>query len=131
MKAFACQMCGECCYGEGGIFLVPEEILQIAVFLGLDRERFLERFCFHRHGRVYIATGKDDFCIFHEKGRGCSIHPVKPGPCRKWPFFNALVRDRDNWAMAKDACPGIVRECSFEEFVREAEKWSCSEESST
>jgi hypothetical protein len=39
-----------------------------------------------------------------------------------WPFYPALLKDKDNWEMAKGACPGISPYCSFEEFVRQSEQ---------
>jgi hypothetical protein len=32
------------------------------------------------------------------------------------------VRDKETWEMAKDACPGIHPECSFEAFVRQSKE---------
>ncbi len=122
MKAFDCQMCGECCYGEGGIFVEHDEIESIGPFLGITSKEFLTRFCEQRHGRFYIKTGSDGFCIFFDKEKSCLIHTVKPKRCSLWPFFPAIVGDKENWELAKDACPGISRECSFEAFVRESKK---------
>ncbi|MBW1784216.1 MAG: YkgJ family cysteine cluster protein [Deltaproteobacteria bacterium] len=121
MKAFDCKMCGDCCYGEGGIFLEEKEKKRIAQFLNLRTEDFLTRFCEERNGRIYVKTGEDRFCIFYEKGKGCRVHPVKPARCDLWPYYPANVSDRDTWEMAKWACRGINRECSFEEFVRQSE----------
>lgn len=120
MKAFDCKMCGDCCYGEGGIFLEEGEKERIARFLKISTSDFLNRYCEIRNHRTYLATGDDHFCIFYEKRKGCRIHPVKPARCTLWPYFPANVNDRETWEAAKDACPGINRECSFEEFVREA-----------
>jgi hypothetical protein len=30
------------------------------------------------------------------------------------------LKDAYNWEMAKDACPGINPDCSFEDFVKES-----------
>jgi hypothetical protein len=32
------------------------------------------------------------------------------------------LKDADNWEMAKDACPGINPDCSFEDFVKESQE---------
>ena len=122
MQAFQCRTCGECCYGEGGIYLETEEIQRIPHFLGITREDFISRFCEERHGRLYVKTGPDNFCIFYDKEKSCLIHPVKPDRCSLWPFYPAIVNDRENWELAKDACPGINPECSFEAFVRQAKR---------
>ncbi len=112
-------MCGECCYGEGGIFLEPGEIEGIARFLEMTRDEYISGFCEKRHGRVELKTGPDGFCIFFDPKKSCLIHPVKPGRCSLWPFCPAIVNDKENWELAKDACPGINPDCSFDEFVRQ------------
>jgi Fe-S-cluster containining protein len=122
MQAFQCRTCGDCCYGEGGISVEAEEIQRISHFLGINSEDFISRFCEERHGRLYVKTGPDNFCIFYDKEKSCLIHPVKPDRCSLWPFYPAIVNDRENWELAKDACPGINPECSFEAFVRQAKK---------
>jgi len=119
-KGFECQQCGDCCYGEGGIRLDPDEVENIARFLHLPPEAFLSRYCEKKNGRTYIRTGSDGFCIMFDKEERCLIHPVKPKPCAQWPFFPAIVGDKENWEAAKGACPGINRDCSFETFVKQA-----------
>ena len=120
MKAFQCKMCGECCYGEGGISVNGEEIEKIAKFMEIASEAFISGFCQEKNGRFSIKTGHDGFCIFYEKKRGCHIYLVKPGICTLWPFYPAILKDMDNWEMAKDACPGINPECSFQNFLNQS-----------
>ena len=115
-------MCGNCCYGEGGIFVEGEETERIARFLGITPEAFLSRYCEKRHGRFHIKTGPDNYCTFYEKEKNCLIHPVKPERCSLWPFYPAIVTDKENWEMAKEACPGINPDCPFEEFVRQSKE---------
>lgn len=122
MKVFACQGCGTCCYGEGGIVLAPGESHRIAGYLGIPEETFLAGYTEKRLGRLSIRTGEDGWCLFYDAVRKCTIHPVKPARCALWPFFPAIVADRAEWEMAKTACPGINPEASFEEFGREAER---------
>ena len=116
-KTFECRMCGECCYGEGGIFVLDWEKEKIARFLKINITGFLREFCQERNGQTYLKAGEDNFCIFFNREiKGCGIHPVKPGRCELWPYFPANVNDRDTWEMAKTACRGINRDCSFEDF---------------
>ena len=107
-------MCGNCCYGEGGIFLEQNEMEDIAGFLEKSLESFLSRFCEEKIGGYQLKTGEDGFCIFFDKEKNCLIHPVKPKRCRLWPFTPAILSDKQNWEMAKDACPGINPDCSFD-----------------
>ena len=113
-------MCGECCYGEGGIVFAEGEVERVAGFLSMDRDAFVEQYCEHRHGRLYARTGGDGYCVFFDRVGNCLIHQVKPARCLLWPFFPALVKDRDTWEAAKDACPGLDTGCTFEQFVGEA-----------
>ena len=120
MKAFECQMCGTCCYGKGGILVKEDEIERIANFLGMKPGSFLAQYCDAKGGRFSIKTGPNKYCIFYDKEKHCLIHPVKPTPCILWPFYPANLKDAYNWELAKEACPGINPDCSFEDFVRQS-----------
>ena len=114
-------MCGECCHGVGGIIVKTDEIDRISGFLGLTPASFQTDYCINKGGRFSIKTGEDNFCDFYSKDKKCLINSVKPEICHIWPFFPANVRDRTSWELAKDACPGINPDCSFEEFVKQSE----------
>jgi len=120
MRAFKCKMCGDCCYGEGGIIVDDEEVENISCFLKITSEAFVSRFCEDRHGDTHIKTGQDGFCIFFDREKACLIHPVKPEICMLWPYYPAIVNDEETWNMTKTACRGINRDCPFEEFVEQA-----------
>ena len=111
-------MCGTCCFGEGGIFVGSDEPAKIAGFLGLTPESFLSMYCERKNGKTYIKTGPEGYCIFFDKKKLCLIHPVKPLPCSQWPYYPALLKDEENWEMAKDACPGLNPDSSFKDFLK-------------
>jgi Fe-S-cluster containining protein len=113
-------MCGTCCYGEGGISVNRDERDKISDFLHMSQETFLSELCEEKAGRFSVKTGADGFCILYDKEGGCRIHPVKPGICSSWPFYPAIIKDKDNWELAKDACPGINPKSPFEEFVKQS-----------
>jgi len=122
VKAFECKMCGECCWGRG-ISVSEKEIKRIADFLGIKEEDFKRQYCVLNRDRYELKTKESGYCVFlkkSEKGKICAIHPVKPDICKKWPFFKSIVSDRHEWRIAMDACPGINRNCSFEDFVKQA-----------
>ncbi len=122
-KAFDCKMCGECCYGEGGIYLQEGEAERISHFLGIMTERFRAEYTETKHGKVYLKTSSSGYCIFYDHEKACLIHPVKPKRCVDWPFYSANMQDEDTWNLAKDACPGINRNCSFADFLKEGKHW--------
>jgi Fe-S-cluster containining protein len=117
--AFDCKMCGHCCQGQGGIVVTLEEQKNIANYLHLDLSEFRQKYVYLRSEKYFIQTNSDNFCIFFQKNTGCLVHPVKPKVCQAWPFFKGNLIDKTSWEMAKEYCPGINREVSFEEFVRQ------------
>jgi Fe-S-cluster containining protein len=114
---FECRQCGDCCRGYGGTFVSRRDIDAISSFLGTDSESFLADYC-RLSGRRPLLTQKEDgYCIFWD--RICTIHPVKPRMCRRWPFIASVLRDVANWRIMASMCPGIwadapesrVKEC--------------------
>ena len=118
-NAFSCQMCGNCCTGEGGIVLSHSDRMRLCALLGLSLAAFEERYT-HRSGSTfYLTTKEDGSCVFFTPGSGCGVHTVKPDICRAWPFFLGNLRDELSWKMAMDSCPGINPRVSHEEFFRQ------------
>ena len=64
---------------------------------------------------------KTDIAFFWD--RICTIHPVKPQMCRRWPFIESVLRDVANWRIMASMCPGMMAEAPgsrVEECVRKA-----------
>jgi Fe-S-cluster containining protein len=116
---FECTCCGTCCQGEGGIYLTEEEIQRISAFLNLSEDVFLERYCLKKNGKIYIHVREDGYCHFSEKGL-CTIHEVKPDPCRRWPFFPPMMTDPMNWETARNSCPALAPYATFKEYLERA-----------
>jgi Fe-S-cluster containining protein len=117
---FECQQCGDCCNGRGGIYVKPQEVEDMAAFLGLDVEEFISRYvdCSAQGSHLGVQDG---VCVFMEDNR-CRVHPVKPFICRQWPFFPALLLDPEELEYAKGACPGIDPDCTHEDFIDAARR---------
>jgi Fe-S-cluster containining protein len=116
MDLFECTQCGTCCQGEGGIYLSREEIDRISRFLKLPQDKFLKKLCLQKNGKIYIHIREDGYCHFSQKGR-CSIHEVKPAPCRQWPFFPPMLVDQINWETARNSCPGLTPFPTLEDYL--------------
>jgi len=104
---FKCQMCGECCKGYGGTYVTKEDIINIARFINTSAETFVEKYCQMSGGKPVLAQKEDEFCIFWDEIRLCTIHPVKPRMCREWPFIHSVLIDPNNWEIMSNSCPGI------------------------
>jgi uncharacterized protein len=117
-ESFVCRMCGDCCRGTGGIVITPGEAWRISAHLHLDQQTFLDRFTLKIGDKRQIISSADGFCVFLSDN-GCAVHPVKPDVCRAWPFFRGNLLDESSWALAQDACQGIVSEVGHAAFVRQ------------
>lgn len=108
MKAsdiFKCKQCGECCKGYGGTFVTPGDIKAIAAYIDADPETFVAKYCEISGDKPVIAVADNGYCIFWDTL--CTIHPVKPHMCRKWPFIPSVLVDINNWQIMAGFCPGI------------------------
>ncbi len=123
---FSCRMCGKCCEGRGGIVVSPRDLPRLCAFFGLPPAEVLRRFTEVMRGQPVIRCGEDGFCMFFREGKGCSIHPARPAVCRAWPFFRGNMVDGISFAMAREDCPGICRDCRHEDFAWEG--WRYLEE---
>ena len=104
-ELFECLRCGDCCKGFGGTYLTGEDIEAISRYIGANPEKLIARYCNLSGTKPVLAQRPDGYCIFWDKI--CTIHPVKPRMCRKWPFIESILVDANNWLIMADSCPGI------------------------
>ena len=104
---FECQMCGDCCKGFGGTYVTKADIDNISRFIGTAAETFVKDYCQLSGSKPVLAQKKDQFCIFWDEVKLCTIHPVKPRMCRAWPFIPNILVDPKNWEIMSNSCPGI------------------------
>ncbi|MEW6263424.1 MAG: YkgJ family cysteine cluster protein [Thermodesulfobacteriota bacterium] len=115
---FECRGCGECCRGEGGIFIAPDAVEAPARLLGVPFVDFVSRYTEPRHGLLSLKTDQDGYCLLLDRRTNiCLIHAAKPVMCRDWPFFYGPLHFREGFEAAKNNCPGIRPEVTWEEFV--------------
>jgi uncharacterized protein len=107
---FTCTQCGHCCTGEPGFVWVDDaELAAIAAFLGepIAEVRGLTTRGTAR-GRTLREKANGD-CVFYEKGRGCTVYPVRPAQCRTWPFWESNLASPETWRQTCEVCPGSGR----------------------
>jgi Fe-S-cluster containining protein len=104
-ELFECRRCGDCCKGFGGTYLTGKDIEAISRYIGSKPEKFVVRYCSLSGTKPVLAQRSDGYCIFWDNI--CTIHPVKPRMCRKWPFLESILVDAENWLIMADSCPGI------------------------
>ncbi len=80
----SCELCGRCCSMEIPLTLL--DIHRMAEFRGADESRMFEdvvqKEISSRTSLFMIRKKRDGTCVFLDEEKRCSIHPVKPNPCR-------------------------------------------------
>ena len=76
ISEFVCLRCGNCCRGDGCVWLSRDDVTRIARHLGLKRGEFLRRFTRRVEDRLALTDqpGPERACVFYEEGVGCAIH---------------------------------------------------------
>jgi len=95
---------------------MPAQVGPAAGELNMGEQEFLERFCEPKGQAFSVRCAEDGKCLLLGP-EGCRIHEAKPDICRRWPFFEALIKDAGAYAEAKLICPGLDPEASHEEFL--------------
>ena len=124
---FSCIGCGRCCtIPDGVVFLEGEDIRNLAQYLGISEEEFLQKYT-HTEGKFVVLN---DFpngeCIFYRRGEGCAVYPARPRQCRTFPFWDSILSSPERWDEMAKQCPGINRgklySCEEIEAIRRGEK---------
>lgn len=118
-NVFDCNMCGQCCQGQGGIVVSSAEQARLADFLHISVSEFCALYSLPLGKKTMLRTGEDGFCVFFDPQKACTVHPAKPDVCRAWPFFRGNLVDASSWELAQDYCAGIKSEAGHQEFVRQ------------
>jgi len=121
---FQCTNCGECCKGYGGTYVTDRDIKAISDYTNTDQKEFVEKYCRMSGKKPLLVQGENGYCIFWDKT--CTIHPVKPKMCKKWPFIESILIDISNWDLMAGSCPGMrndfqdmeVEKCVTEELEK-------------
>jgi uncharacterized protein len=88
LKNFKCKRCGNCCKWPGIVRLSDEDINQIAAFLNLCVEEFIEQYTKLSPDRrcLILTDNEQGGCVFYtEPPPGCIIQQVKPIQCGNFP----------------------------------------------
>lgn len=103
---YTCQRCTACCRWPGQVKVSAHEIAQIAAFLGVEEDDFIQRFTRLRAQRDGLALldQPDGACFFLE-GNDCRIQPVKPQQCRDFPN----KWNHPGWREHCEATPTLTR----------------------
>lgn len=117
-EIFECRQCGSCCNGFGGTCVTKKDILKISSYIQSDPDTFMNRYCVPSGSRYVLTLGKDGSCIFFDRTRQCTIHPIKPYMCKAWPFIQPVINHPENWNMMASACPGMKKHIPYKDLKK-------------
>ena len=103
---FTCHRCGNCCKGEGDVFISTPEAERIARYLHISVFDFHDTYTYKSGNRRILTAQKNQDCIFLE-GDGCRIHSVKPDQCASWPYWPELLESSHGFEYGKSYCEGL------------------------
>lgn len=110
---FSCRKgCNKCCSSESGfVFLSSRDIDEIAKAVNLTREEVIAVYT-----REYVSSTNERMlvlkeysnadCVFLTK-EGCSIYDHRPLQCITYPFWDRILRSKEDWDNEAKECPGI------------------------
>lgn len=114
---FTCTQCGDCCKGYGGTVISESDAKQIADYLNIPLEQFFRDHCINSGKKRMLNQQSSGYCTFWDEN--CTIHPVKPGMCRAWPFIKSVLIDAANWRIMAGSCPGMRSDINDERIYQE------------
>jgi len=120
---FACTRCGHCCSGGSGHVWVEEaEVERLAAALGMSEARFAERHLRRVEGRLSLREVENEGgrCALLVGKNTCSVYEARPEHCRRFPFWESVLSDREAFEAARATCPGIAVVVSAELRARAA-----------
>jgi len=84
LQEFECKKCGRCCIGDGVVVLKDDDIDRISAYLNIDKETFLKEYAIAVGNDYWLKDKENKECIFL-KNNLCTINPIKPFQCQKFP----------------------------------------------
>ena len=105
---FQCTQCGDCCTGAPGyVWVIKQEIEQLAAHLGLSVTEFEAKYVRSVGVRKSLIEYENGDCVFFDgQTRKCTVYDARPRQCRTWPFWDSNVRTAETWQQTCEACPG-------------------------
>lgn len=94
---FECQRCTACCRWPGEVRVTDEEILRLAIHLGVTADEFIQCYMRLSPDRRGLALQEQlgGACVFLN-GQDCRVQPVKPQQCRDFPGWKQACQARSN-----------------------------------
>lgn len=117
--SFKCTECGKCCTGSPGyVWVSPQEIEEMALFLNLPLDQFIQRYIRKVGKRFSLIESKITYdCIFL-KDKKCQVYGARPIQCRTFPWWPQNLSSPTAWEETAKHCEGIQAEATKVPFEK-------------
>lgn len=107
---FGCTQCGQCCTGSPGyVWIDDAEIQEMADYLGIPKEEFIQRYTRQVDGALALLEFPRSYdCIFLRDNK-CLVYNSRPKQCRTFPFWPENLTSKEAWEKTKSRCEGVDR----------------------
>ena len=104
---FRCTRCGNCCRGDGNVWVSDAETLQLASLLEMSESELRGAFTRPAADGTVLRQRANGDCVFWREQQGCTVYAARPRQCRTYPFWRANVHSPETWRAESALCPGI------------------------
>ena len=105
---FKCTECGQCCTGAPGyVWVSPEEAVNMAKFLKISLEEFIQQYTRRIGNRLSLREHPSNYdCVFL-KGKRCEVYGARPKQCRTFPWWSENLESSESWKETANRCEGV------------------------
>ncbi len=109
---FKCTGCGKCCTGSPGyVWVNEEEIHEMAEFLKISPEQFVQKYTRKVANRLALLEHARTYdCVFLKEGKICTLYTARPTQCRTYPWWPENLESKKAWEEESKRCEGINHE---------------------
>ncbi|MBN2857673.1 MAG: YkgJ family cysteine cluster protein [Candidatus Delongbacteria bacterium] len=105
---FECKKCGNCCVGNGYVFIFPVDLERLIEKSGFNLEELQRTYLSTVDGYTVFRDGGSGACIFWDPiVKGCRIYEARPTQCRTFPFWKTLLYKKAKWDEGTKTCHGV------------------------
>ena len=105
---FECKKCGNCCIGNGYVFIFPKDLDLLVEKSGYTLEELQRTYLSTVDGYTVFRDAGSGACIFWDNiAKGCKIYEARPTQCRTFPFWKTLLYKKTKWDEGTKTCPGV------------------------
>ena len=109
LEAFECQKTGNCCRADGYVYANAKEIEQMAQFLDIDTQHFMEKYVKKKNGWMLLSDLKHRPTCFLTKDNLCGIHTCRPSQCRTYPDWPTIWENKEHFFVELVLCKGLQK----------------------